>query len=59
MTVDYRSISELSLKLPGQLPDIEYIFMRIKKTAPKLLATIDLSDMFFVIPLHPQSRENT
>ena len=45
--------------VPGQLPDVEDIFLRIRQVAPKWLATIDLTDMFFGIPLHPNSREIT
>ena len=56
-TVDYRKINEKSPKMPGSLPDIEDIFLRIRQKAPKWLATIDLSDMFFGIPLHPTSQE--
>lgn len=57
MMVDYRRISELSPKLPGQLPDVGDVFTGIKKAASKWLATIDLSDMFFGKSLHPPSRE--
>ncbi|XP_059120184.1 uncharacterized protein LOC131911818 [Peromyscus eremicus] len=58
-TVDFRRVNEKTPKLPGQLPDVEDIFLRIKNSAPKAMATIDLSDMFFGIPLHPTSRELT
>lgn len=58
-TVDYRKINEKSPKMPGSLPDIEDIFLRIRQKAPKWLATIDLSDMFFGIPLDPISQEVT
>lgn len=34
-------------------------FLQIRQYAPKWLATIDLTDMFFGIPLHPESREIT
>lgn len=58
-TVDYRKINELSPKMPGELPDIESIWMRIRNYAPKWMATLDLSDMFFGIPIHPDSQEIT
>lgn len=58
-TVDYRRINEKTPKLPGELPDVEDIFLRIRNSSPKWMATIDLSDMFFGIPLHPKSREIT
>lgn len=58
-TVDYRRVNELSPKMPGSLPDVEGIFLRIRQEAPKWLATIDLPDMFFGIPLHPLSQEIT
>lgn len=57
MTVDYRRISELFPELPGQLPDVEGVFMRTKNAASRWLATIDLSDVCFGIPLRPQSRD--
>lgn len=59
MTVDYRGINELSPELPGQLPDVEGVFMRTKNAASRWLATIDLSDVCFGIPLRPQSRDHT
>jgi hypothetical protein len=46
-------------KMPGHLPAIEDIFLRIKRAAPRWLSTTDLSDMYFSIPRHPQSREYT
>jgi hypothetical protein len=58
-TVDYRNINNLSEQMPGQLPDVEDIFLRIRQVAPKWFATIDLTDIFFGIPLHPNSREIT
>lgn len=58
-TVDYRRINELSPKMPGSLPDVEGIWLKIRQYAPTWLATIDLSDMFFGIPLHPDSQEIT
>jgi hypothetical protein len=33
MTVDHRRINELPPKLPEELPNVEDIFMRIKKAA--------------------------
>lgn len=59
LTVDYRKINENTEKLPGSLPDIDNITTRIKTFAPLWLATIDLTDMFFGIPIHPNSREIT
>lgn len=58
-TVDYRKINELSPKMPGQLPDVEDINLRIRQNSPRWLASIDLTDMFFGIPLHPDSQEFT
>lgn len=58
-TVDYRKINELSPKMPGQLPDVEDINLRIRQNSPQWLASIDLTDMFFGIPLHPDSQEFT
>jgi hypothetical protein len=43
--------------MSGQLPDVEDKFIRIRQVALKWLATIDLTDMFFGIPLHPNFRE--
>ena len=43
--------------MSGQLPDVEAIFLRIRQVAPKWLVTIDLTDMFFGILLHPNSSE--
>ena len=43
--------------MPGQLSGVEYIFLQVRHVAPKWLVTIDLTDMFFGIPLHPNSRE--
>lgn len=45
--------------MPGKLPDVEDILLRIRRVAPKWLATIDLTDMFFGIPLYPNFREIT
>lgn len=59
LTVDYRKVNENTEKLPGSLPDIDNITNRIKTYAPLWLATVDLTDMFFGIPLHPSSREIT
>jgi hypothetical protein len=59
LTVDYRNINNLSEQMPGQLPDVEDIFLQIRQVAPKWLAAIDLTDMFFGILLHPNSREIT
>uniref|UniRef100_M3Z4H7 Reverse transcriptase domain-containing protein n=1 Tax=Mustela putorius furo TaxID=9669 RepID=M3Z4H7_MUSPF len=57
--VDYKNINKNSPKMPGQLPDIENITKEITDCKPKWMVTIDLSDMFFAIPLHPDSREIT
>ena len=59
MTVYYRRINELFPKLPGQLLDVEDIFMRNMKAATQWLAGMGLSAMCFGMSLHPQSREYT
>jgi hypothetical protein len=56
-TIDYKNINNLSEQMSGQLPDVEAIFLRIRQVAPKWLVTIDLTDMFFGILLHPNSSE--
>lgn len=58
-TVDYRRINGKSPRMPGNLPDVEDIFLQIRQYAPKWLATIDSTDMFFGILLHPESQEIT
>lgn len=58
-TVDYRNINKATLAMPGQLPDIEGIFQEIQDANPSVFMVIDLSDMFFAIPLHEESRELT
>lgn len=56
-TVDYRKVNERTPLLEGTLPDIQTITNQIVAYKPKFFATIDLSDMFFAIPLHEESRE--
>jgi hypothetical protein len=56
--VDLRKINELSSAMPGNLPDVQDLFYRIQK-AYTWFASVDLSDMFFALPLHPKSREMT
>lgn len=58
-TVDYRNINKLSPPMPGQLPDVEAIFNSIREFAPTIFVTIDLTDMFFAIPLAEESRDIT
>lgn len=58
-TVDYRNINKLSPQMPGNLPEVESIFSGIKQLAPEWYAAVDLSDMFFCIPLAEESREIT
>jgi hypothetical protein len=58
-TVDFRKINELSPAMPGNLPDVQDLFYRIQKGAYTWFASVDLSDMFFALPLHPKSRQMT
>jgi hypothetical protein len=58
-TVDFRKINELSPAMPGNLPGVQDLFCRIKKGAYTWFVSVDLSDMFFAILLHPKSREMT
>jgi hypothetical protein len=55
--VDFRKINELSPAMPGNLPDVQDSFYRIQKGAHTWFASVDLSDTFFALPLHPKSRE--
>lgn len=52
--------------MPRNLPDVEicsfsfcfeYIFLNIRKHDPKFFGTIDLSGIFFSIPLHVYSKD--
>jgi hypothetical protein len=45
--------------MPGNLPDVQDLFYRIQKGPYTWFALVDLSDMFFALPLHPKSREMT
>jgi hypothetical protein len=38
---------------------VQDLFYRIQKGAYTWFASVDLSDMFFALPLHPKSREMT
>ena len=58
-TIDYRNINKNTPSMPGSVPEVEAIFNDIVRYHPKFFATIDLQDMFFGIPLHPNSREYT
>jgi hypothetical protein len=58
-TVDFRKINELLPAMPGNLPDVQDLFYRIQKGAYTWFASVDLSDMFFALLLHPKSREMT
>jgi hypothetical protein len=52
-------INELLPAMPGNLPDVQDLFYRIQKGPYTWFALVDLSDMFFALPLHPKSREMT
>jgi hypothetical protein len=43
--------------MPGNLPDVKDLFYRLQKGAYTWLAPVNLSDMFFTLPLDRTSRE--
>jgi hypothetical protein len=57
--VDFRKINELSPAMPGNLPDVQDLFYKIQKGAYMWFASVDLSDMFFALPLYLKSRQMT
>jgi hypothetical protein len=57
--VDFTKINKLSPAMTGHLPDVQDLFYKIQKGAYTWFASVDLSDMFFALPLHPKSREMT
>lgn len=59
LTVDYRNINKVTPSMPGTLPDVESIYAQIRNFSPTCFCAIDLSDMFFAIPLDIKSRELT
>lgn len=58
-TIDYKNINQLSPQMWGNLPNVEDIFLKIRNYNIKFFGIIDLSDMFFSIPLHVDSRDVT
>lgn len=56
--VDYRNINPLSPQIPGNLPDVKDVFVKIRNYHPKFFGTIDLTDMSFSLPLHVDFRDN-
>ena len=43
----------------GNVPDVEDIFLKIRNYNPQFFDTIDLSDMFFSIPLLMDAKDIT
>lgn len=59
LTIDYRNINKMSSKMPGSLPDPEEVIHKITQRKSKFYVTIDMSDMFFAIPISEDSKEYT
>jgi hypothetical protein len=59
LTFDYRKINKLTPQMPSNLPEIAKLFNKLQAGAYTWFSTIDLSDMFFAVPLDEESRELT
>jgi hypothetical protein len=58
MTGNYRIINELSPKLPGQLPDVEDIFMRIKNVALGKRGPLDTQTLYVPVQGNARAKKN-
>lgn len=57
LAIDYRNLNKFLPKMDGVLLDAEEVINRITARNSEYFVTIDMSDMFFALPIAPQSRE--
>lgn len=57
LTVDYRHLNANTGPLTAAVPNIAELIATIQEQAHPILATIDVKDMFFMVPLQDSDRE--
>lgn len=56
LTIDYRRLNANTAPLTAAVPNLSELIAAIQEQAHPIMASIDVKDMFFMVPLHPDDQ---